>query len=137
MKLVFDGRTKAGKAAKERAARFTGLEEGDFGDSVVGQKRVSQMQSFLNSTLSAHLDDIARNKQVGGDQVNSPGHYTAGGIETIDFLRAKLTPEQLKGYYVGNLLKYISRAELKNGFEDYRKAQVYLSWLIELEGRAT
>jgi hypothetical protein len=27
-----------------------------------------------------------------GDPVNSPDHYTAGGIETIDYLRAKLTP---------------------------------------------
>lgn len=67
------------------------------------------------------------------DIVNRPDHYTTGGIETIDYLRAKLSREQLKGYYLGNLLKYISRAEHKNGIEDYLKAEVYLKWLIELD----
>ena len=72
-------------------------------------------------------------RQVAGDKVNKPNHYTAGGIEVIDYIRAKLTPDQLKGYYVGNLLKYLSRADHKGGVEDYKKAQVYLRWLIELE----
>ncbi len=67
------------------------------------------------------------------DNIHAPQHYTFGGIETIDYLRAKLTREQLKGYYVGNLLKYLSRAGHKNGIEDYKKAGVYLTWLIELE----
>lgn len=71
------------------------------------------------------------------DNVTAPAHYTAGGIETIDYIRAKLTPEQLKGYYVGNLLKYLSRARLKNGVEDYKKAQVYLQWLINAEDQET
>lgn len=47
------------------------------------------------------------------DMVNSPPHYTAGGIETIDFIQAKLTPEQYKGYLLGNILKYSSRIGLK------------------------
>lgn len=67
------------------------------------------------------------------DMVNAPSHYTAGGIETIDYIRAKLTTDQLRGYYLGNLLKYLSRARLKNGAEDYKKAEVYLRWLNELE----
>lgn len=71
------------------------------------------------------------------DPVNHPSHYKVGGIETIDFIKAKLTGEQLKGYYLGNLLKYLSRAEYKNGSEDFKKAQVYLQWLTELEDRET
>lgn len=74
-------------------------------------------------------------ENVRRDRVNQPSHYTAGGIEVIEYIRAKLTPEQLKGYYVGNLLKYLSRADHKGGVEDYKKAQVYLKWLIELEER--
>jgi hypothetical protein len=46
-----------------------------------------------------------------------------------------LTPEQLKGYYLGNLLKYLSRGQYKNGLQDYQKAEVYLKWLLELEGQ--
>lgn len=77
-------------------------------------------------------DQKADDIQV-GDAVSSPNHYTVGGIETIDYIRAKLTTEQLRGYYLGNLIKYLSRARHKDGLQDYKKAQVYLKWLIELE----
>jgi hypothetical protein len=69
------------------------------------------------------------------DLVNTPAHYTAGGIETIDYIRAKLTTDQLRGYYLGNLIKYLSRAQHKDGARDYKKAEVYLRWLNELEDR--
>jgi hypothetical protein len=70
-----------------------------------------------------------------GDKINSPKHYTHGGIETIDYLQAKLTQEQFEGYLIGNILKYISRYPHKNGAEDLRKAQWYLDRLIKsMEG---
>ena len=66
------------------------------------------------------------------DIIVSPEHYTSGGIETIDFIRAKLNPEQFYGYCLGNVMKYISRAELKgNKSDDLRKALIYLNWAIE------
>jgi hypothetical protein len=43
------------------------------------------------------------------DMVNHPPHYKAGGIETIDFIQAKLTREEYIGYLKGNALKYASR----------------------------
>lgn len=66
------------------------------------------------------------------DNVNHPSHYTQGGIETIDYLQAKLPIEEFIGYLKGNILKYISRANLKNGTEDYKKAQWYINKLIEV-----
>jgi len=61
------------------------------------------------------------------DMVNSPPHYTAGGIETIDFIEAKEL-----NYHLGNAVKYISRAMHKNNtLEDLKKAQWYLSREIE------
>jgi len=65
------------------------------------------------------------------DNVNAPSHYTAGGIETIDYLRAKLGPLPFLGYCMGNVIKYVSRYQWKNGLEDLKKAQVYLGWAIE------
>jgi hypothetical protein len=57
------------------------------------------------------------------DSVNHPKHYTAGGIETIDFIEAKKL-----GYNLGNVVKYITRAGHKgNQLEDLRKAQWYLT----------
>ena len=52
-------------------------------------------------------------KTITHDKVNSPKHYTAGGIETIDFIKAKLTKEQYEGYLLGNIIKYSSRMGLK------------------------
>ena len=62
----------------------------------------------------------------------NPEHYKKGGIETISYIEAKLTKEQMTGYCKGNILKYISRAELKNGKEDYEKAKWYLNKLLEI-----
>lgn len=60
-----------------------------------------------------------------------PAHYTAGGTETIDYLRAKLTAEQFRGFCLGNALKYLSRAGYKgDALEDYRKAAWYVDALI-------
>ena len=61
------------------------------------------------------------------DMVNHPPHYKAGGIETIDFIEAKGL-----GYHLGNVVKYITRADHKgNKLEDLKKAQWYLSRAIE------
>lgn len=68
------------------------------------------------------------------DPVNHPNHYTAGGIETIDFMQAELTNEQFKGYCLGNVLKYCSRHEHKSGKEDLKKARWYLDKLLEAVG---
>ena len=70
------------------------------------------------------------------DSVKNPAHYHLEGlegVESIDILRAVAGQEMFKGFCLCNILKYIIRAEKKNGIEDYRKAKQYLEWLIELE----
>lgn len=64
------------------------------------------------------------------DNVNQPSHYKTGGIETIDYLKAKLTKDQFDGFLLGNVLKYTSRFQHKNGIEDLKKAEWYLKKLI-------
>ena len=65
------------------------------------------------------------------DQVNSPAHYTAGGIETIDYMRAKASTEEFRGYLRLNALKYLSRAGLKgDAVTDLKKAAWYINRLI-------
>jgi hypothetical protein len=69
------------------------------------------------------------------EAVESPDHYTAGGIETIDYMRAKMSHEGFCGFLLGNVLKYVSRAgHKKNELEDLKKAQWYLNKLIEEKG---
>lgn len=68
-------------------------------------------------------------KNENNDKINNPAHYTAGGIETLDYIKAKVS--DYPSYAVGNILKYVSRYEHKNGIEDLKKAQFYLNDLIE------
>jgi hypothetical protein len=70
------------------------------------------------------------------DNINHPAHYKTGGIETIDFLEAKLTPEEFRGYLRGNILKYLSRAGSKGNYEeDMLKARWYLNRETEKFGK--
>jgi hypothetical protein len=57
------------------------------------------------------------------DKVNHPAHYKTGGMETIEFIEAKGF-----GYNLGNVIKYLSRADHKgNREEDLLKARWYLN----------
>lgn len=59
-------------------------------------------------------------------------HYDVGGISTIDYIKAKLTPEQFKGFLLGNMIKYVSRLNYKGTPEqDAIKAAEYSVWLAE------
>lgn len=55
------------------------------------------------------------------DPVNHPSHYTShpSGVECITITRHMSFP-------LGNALKYIWRADLKNGVEDLKKARFYI-----------
>ena len=67
-----------------------------------------------------------------GDPVNHPPHYMEGGIETLDVIRAKMSPDRFQGYLMGNVLKYLLRCEYKEKrVEDIKKAQFYLNALVE------
>lgn len=68
---------------------------------------------------------------VFSDNVNHPNHYQ-GDIETIDYIKDKLTDEEFRGFVKGNVLKYVSREGLKNGDEDLKKSDWYLNELIEV-----
>ena len=69
-------------------------------------------------------------KQVMTDAVQHPSHYTHGGIECIEAIRASMTADGFCDYCKGNIFKYIWRWRDKGGVEDLRKASVYLDWLI-------
>jgi hypothetical protein len=67
-------------------------------------------------------------KQTPSDPIN-PDHYK-NAVETIDAIEASMTPEAFRGYLKGNVIKYVTRYEKKNGLEDLKKGNWYLSKLI-------
>lgn len=64
------------------------------------------------------------------DVVNHPPHYTQGGIECIDAIKAALTEDEFRGYCKGNALKYVWRERHKGGVESLEKAMWYLKRLV-------
>lgn len=60
------------------------------------------------------------------DAVSHPRHYTSheSGVECLELTR-RLT------FVVGNAVKYVWRADLKNGIEDLEKARFYLRDALE------
>lgn len=69
---------------------------------------------------------LIRNKET----VNHPKHYTQGGIECIDAIKAATVNKSgFEATLVGNVIKYLWRYESKGGIEDIEKALWYLSRL--------
>ena len=75
------------------------------------------------------------NKEPNSDMVNHPSHYTQGGIECIDALKAATVSKTgIEAVCTANAIKYLWRYEEKNGIEDVKKARWYIDRLIrELE----
>ena len=63
----------------------------------------------------------ANEVQVAGD------HYKKQAIQTWDYIIANEI-----GYMEGNVIKYVSRWKDKGGVDDLKKAQHYLTKLIEV-----
>lgn len=61
------------------------------------------------------------------DLINNPKHYQLiGGLEAIDVIERTLTPEQFKGYLIGNFLKYrLRRGRKDDAAQDLAKSEWY------------
>ncbi|MGD6898627.1 DUF3310 domain-containing protein [Bacillus infantis] len=74
------------------------------------------------------------------DLINKPSHYHKGGIDVIGYLEQHFPPTAsmtvAEGFFIGNVIKYVSRYKEKNGLQDLEKAEFYLNKLIKLEGKA-
>ena len=64
------------------------------------------------------------------DNVNNPKHYKLEGleVEAIDVIKA--TVKDFNSFCHGNIIKYVLRANKKNGIEDFKKAKKYIEMMI-------
>ena len=83
-------------------------------------------QPEINFVKAERKDEV----EPTNDAVQHPSHYTQGGIECIDAIKASMTADGFCDYCKGNIIKYIWRWRDKGGVEDLCKASVYLDWLI-------
>ena len=101
------------KIRMQSARQFNNLPEG------MTATEAEEIVADVNQAIAQH------------DAVNHPAHYTAGGIETIDFIETKNL-----NYRLGNVVKYITRADHKGDrLENLKKAQWYLNREIEKSGK--
>lgn len=87
--------------------------------------------AYNASDFEPYVEELP-SETLSPDNVNSPAHYTAGGIECYDALAAATV--DLQGEECGctwNAIKYLWRWKRKNGVEDLKKAQWYINRLIE------
>ena len=73
----------------------------------------------------------ASRMQVGGS------HYLGKKVQPWDAMEAWMSPEEFKGFLRGNAIKYLARCWDKNGVEDLRKANHYITKLIEVVDAST
>ena len=91
---------------------------------------------WSDDKLAIAYDHVYKNMDENvPDMVNHPQHYTQGGIECIDALKAATVGKRgIEAVCVANVIKYLWRYEEKNGIEDVKKARWYIDRLIrELE----
>lgn len=90
------------------------------------------IRAYQGGGLEPKIIQRGHGYNQGGEHDIAPIHYQGRyGMQSIDALRNFMTPEQLKGFFLGNSLKYLLRHQKKNGLEDLKKARKNLDWLIE------
>lgn len=78
--------------------------------------------------------DITAKSTAKPDAVSHPSHYTSGGIEAKDALKAAMSGSELSPmafYWWGCAFKYLWRWTNKNGVEDLHKCKQCIDFLIE------
>ena len=86
----------------------------------------------ISFTQACELYSKEESKTMKNDNVNHPAHYTAGGIECIEALKAATTGlEGIEAVCTANAIKYLWRWKYKNGIEDLKKAKWYINYLID------
>jgi hypothetical protein len=114
-------------AKAKEVAKATGVPVSGVYQTVYLQKKKVDNKSVYQKPSTLAPNAVASMTLFADDKVNSPSHYKVGGIETIDFIEAKGLD-----YHLGNVVKYISRAEYKDDkLENLKKAQWYLNRAVE------
>jgi hypothetical protein len=86
---------------------------------------MSSEEDNRGENMSRRFDDL-REYQHGGN------HYTSKTVQPWDAMDAWMTEEQVKGFMLGNVIKYIARFQDKGGKVDLEKAKHYLDKCLEL-----
>lgn len=136
IELEFDDDDKNKAVIDSVGNLYTITDENYFDDWEQHMKdiTVSVKQSNDENEIYRNIErrsvDLQQRKR--NDTVNHPSHYNYGDIEVIDYcdqVCKQYSPELAP--YVFNAIKYLSRANHKNGREDIDKARYYVQRLFD------
>ena len=70
---------------------------------------------------------------ITGGNAKDAMHYQVGRIQPIELMQDVMTPEQLKGFLRGNIMKYVLRLGHKDDeLKEAEKIKAYASMLVDL-----
>jgi hypothetical protein len=95
------------------------------------QKRVVSSLPTVPCFSLTMSDQTPKTNVIIHDPVNHPSHYAFGEVECIDAIKSSLGSQGYLAYCQGQVTKYCWRWQRKNGLEDLRKAQFYLTEMIK------
>jgi hypothetical protein len=127
---------KTSSSAKIRAALAKGLSVSEVVSKLGVQRTlvyvVKSAMNRKNLISFGTLAEPTEERTAAVDMVNHPPHYKVGGIETIEYIRAKLTPTEYVGYLKGSVIKYSSRIGHKGeALQDAGKLSWYATELTK------
>ena len=97
-------------------------EPGSWRDAMYWRENIGSQRIYLHPG-----NEQFNFQQVGGN------HYVSKAIQPWDAMEAWMPDFQFVGFLRGNAIKYLARAGSKgDALEDYKKAQHYISKLIEV-----
>lgn len=114
-----------------KACGYCDVMEGHQHQPSCPHKLIDEQRAFVNLYYPETEHPRPPRLEI-GDAVVLPNHYARFPIEPTRFIA-----ENKLNWFQGNVVKYICRAEHKNGIEDLRKAARYIEMYIDyLEGNA-
>lgn len=88
------------------------------------------IKKYAHTSSTNYLPDLVMEAFKMND-VTRQSHYMRLNIQPLMLMFNDLSKDEFKGYLKGNIIKYVLRAEMKGGNEDYAKAAFYAKLLDE------
>lgn len=94
------------------------------------KEMAKQFQNVYGTPFTIEEVDL---NEPGEELTNTKRYGMADGRQLFDHIEEMLTPEEIRGIYKFNVMKYTLRYREKAGIKDLDKAIVYLNQLKDFE----
>ena len=96
----------------------------------LAKERAKQLQNIHGTPFTIEEVDLSESDE---ELTNTKRYGMADGRQLFDHIEEMLTPEEIRGIYKFNVMKYTLRYREKAGIKDLNKAIVYLNQLKGFE----